>query len=110
MAAADVSLYALLAVQLLKPGRAAAFGGSLGGAEAFALLESEIRRCLPGIPSGFTWEEAVGEARKLRVDVDWPGVDREVQRYEGFRYGGKEEPAEGYEEIMKLAKELRRAR
>ena len=106
----DAALYALLALQLLRSGQGRGQGKTIGAAEAFALLGAEIRRSVPDMPPGFTWEEAIWKARKLDVDVDWPSVDRAVQSYEGYRYGGKEEPATGYEEIRRLAKELRHVR
>jgi len=110
LVSADVVLYALLALQLLRPWRGRGQGASPGAAEAFALLGAEIRRSVPSIPPGFTWEEAVVEARKLKVDVDWPSVDKAVRSYEGYRYGEKGEPVSGYEEILRLARELRRSR
>jgi hypothetical protein len=110
LVSADVALYALLALQLLSSWRGGGRSGSLGATEAFALLGAEIRRSVPGIPPGFTWEEAIVEARKLEVRVDWASVDREVRSYEGYRYGGKGELASGYEEILRLARELRRSR
>ncbi|MDG7007000.1 MAG: hypothetical protein JRN06_02005 [Nitrososphaerota archaeon] len=106
----DVALYALLALQLLRSGQGRGLGETIGAEEAFALLGAEIRRSVPNVPPGFTWEEAIGEARKLEIDVDWPSVDKAVQRYECYRYGGEEEPVTGYEEIHRLARELRRAR
>lgn len=110
LVSSNVGLYALLAAQLLGSGRAGAPGRATGVAEAFALLGTEIRRTVPGIPSGFTWEEGVEGARRLKIKVDWPRVEEAVRRYEEYRYGGKEEPVGGYEEIGRLARELRRAR
>jgi len=37
-------------------------------------------------------------------------VDKAVRSYEGYRYGEKGEPVSGYEEILRLARELRRSR
>lgn len=108
LVSADAAVYALLALQL-RSGRGRVKGRPPGAAEAFAQLGEEIRRAVPTIPRGFTWKEAVDEARRLKVNVDWPRVDQAVRSYEGYRYGGKE-PATGYEEIGRLARELRRAR
>lgn len=108
-ASADAALYLVLAAQLLRS-RRVRIRRDLGAAGAFALFGEEIRRAVPHMQLGFTWEEAIGEARKLNVDVDWPSVDRAVQSYEGYRYGGMEEPVTGYEEIGRLARELRRTR
>jgi hypothetical protein len=110
MVTADVAIYAFLALQLLGSGPKGGEGGSLGAAEAFALLGAEIRRSVPSLPPGFTWEEAIAEARKLKVKVDWPSVDKAVRSYEGYRYGGKGEVVSGYEEIRRLARELRHSR
>ena len=109
LVAVDAALYALLIVQL-KSGQEGRRGNPMGVVEAFALLGAEIRRSMPSMPPGFTWEEAIVEARKLEVDVDWPRVDEAVRSYEGYRYGGKEAPVAGYEEIRRLARELRHAR
>jgi len=106
---ANIALYALLALQLVRsrlqaPTRAETIG------EAFALFGVEIRRSVPSIPPGFTWEEAVAQARKLSLAVDWPKLDEAVRTYEGYRYGGAGEPRAGYEEVSRLARELRRTR
>ena len=108
LAAVDVAVYAVLALQLRSARRPPA--GPLSLADAFRMLGAQVRTSIPDVPPGFTWGEAMARARKLGLDVDWPKVERAVQTYEGYRYGGKEEPKQGTDEIRALVEELRRAR
>jgi hypothetical protein len=104
---AVVAIYLVLAYQLRRrKGRTSPVPGAR---QAFALLERELRRAQPSLPSGFTWREAVGEAQKLGVDADWPEVGREVSAYEAYRYGGEREPAE-FTGVLALASRLRSSR
>ena len=107
LAAANFGVYALLAFRLMKAaGKGRTHPGSAG--EAFAQLGAEVRRTFPGISPGFTWREAIAESRKTGLAMDWPRLELEVDDYEGQRYGGKPESGSGYEEVGRLAKELRR--
>lgn len=106
LAALDVALFSLLAVQIFRRRGGPVIAASV--TEAFALLGAEIKRAVPDIHPGFTWEEAVAQLRSMRLRVDWFKVDRAVQSYEEYRYGGAEEPRVGYEEIHELVRELKR--
>jgi hypothetical protein len=105
---ADAAIYALLAFQLLASRRNRALPDGMSG--AFAALAAEIKRSMPTVPPGFTWGEALGAIRKLRLDLDWSAVEEGVRQYELYRYGGREEPKTGYSEIARLARALRRGR
>lgn len=106
LAAVDVALFSLLAVQIFRRKGGPATAASV--TEAFALLGAEIRRAVPDIHPGFTWEEAVAQLRGMRMRVDWFKVDRAVRSYEEYRYGGAEEPRGGYDEIRELVRELKK--
>jgi len=104
LAAADVALYAALGYQVFRSRKD--LYRVEGAKQAFSVLEKELRRKVTTLPLGFTWKEAVGEARKLGVPADWPEVGREVEAYEAFRYGGGREPVE-FSGVLTLARELR---
>jgi len=107
LVAANFFVYALFAYQARQwragPARVT------GAPQAFAYLETELRRKLPTLSRGFTWKEAVGEARKLGVTADWSEVGNEVDAYEAYRYGGEREPVE-FKGVLALAKGLRGSR
>ncbi len=108
LAGLDVTLYSLLAYQVLGPKLAGQVrAGSLS--EAFVILGNELRSAVPGIPRGSTWKEAIRQAQGLGLDVDWREVGREVDSYEAYRFGRGDQPAE-YGEVLALARELKRAR
>jgi hypothetical protein len=104
LAATDVVVYAVLGYQVLR--RRKDVSKVESAAQAFSVLEKELRRTVPTLPSGFTWKEAVGEAQKLGIAVDWPEVGKEVEAYEAYRYGGEREPVE-FTGVLTLARELR---
>ena len=104
LAAADVALYASLGYQMFRSKKD--LSRVEGAVQAFSVLEKELRRKVTTLPLGFTWNEALGEARKLGVAADWPEVGREVEAYEAYRYGGGREPAE-FTGVLTLARELR---
>jgi hypothetical protein len=109
LATAVAAIYAVLALQVARPRIRGSVGPESVG-DAFALLAAEIRRSVPSIPPGFTWKEAIMEARRMGPAVDWHRVDEAVRAYEGYRYGWDVEPKGGFEEIGRLARELRRAK
>jgi hypothetical protein len=75
---------------------------------AFDLLDRSIGRYAPGLPAGYTWGEAVQQLKGSGVKADWEKVQRSLRSYEAYRYGGKEMPSEGKEEVVSLASKLRR--
>lgn len=72
--------------------------------EAFASLEAAIRRAVPDLPSGFTWEEAVARLRSLGVDTG--GMEGALMSYEAYRYGGEKLPEADYRDVVRVAKAL----
>lgn len=107
LAAVDVAVYALLAIQVARS-RTGGSSGPPSVRDAFAALGAEVGRAFPAISPGFTWHEAVAESKKRGLAVDWSRLEMEVEAYEGQRYGGKPESDVGCVEIGRLAKELRR--
>lgn len=74
---------------------------------AFGLLESSVKRAFPDLKDSFTWREAVGRARRAGAAVDWSKIMSELEEYEAYKYGGKEKPAVGVAEVVRLALALR---
>ena len=105
----NVVVYAALVGGLLAA-RKVPVNKALTLAAAFGALEGSISQTFPELGSGFTWEEGLARARKLRLDVNWGRVDEELGRYEAFRYGGSEQPGAGGYEVTRLAALLRRGR
>ncbi len=104
LAGVDAAIFALLGYQVYR-GRGRRLQAE-GAAQAFLLFERELRRAIPSLPEGFTWREAVGEAKKLGVAADWPEVGMEVDAFEAYRYGGRQEPT-AFGGVLALARELR---
>lgn len=74
---------------------------------AFAQLEAALRRAIPDLPDGFTWREAVSEARRRGLVSDWKELDRTLGNYEAYRYGGGPSPGAAQPELLRLLKALR---
>ena len=75
---------------------------------AFLDLDHSITRFVPDLPTGFTWGEAMERLKTAGVNVDWPKMDSSLERYEAYRYGGKELPQGGEEEVIRLSMKIRR--
>jgi hypothetical protein len=78
--------------------------------EAFAFFERAYRQAFPQDKEGFTWGEAVRKARRLTElnDFQWDAVQKSLNQYEAYRYGGIGEGKEiDTYSIMKLAMLLR---
>lgn len=106
---ANILLYSFLVFQLYRR-RFAGVRGAEDISDAFAILGDELTRAIPTIPRGYTWREAIREAKKMKLSVDWTKVAQETDAYEAFRYGGLEEARSDYGEVLALAKELKRRR
>ncbi len=109
LVALDAAAYVALAVGILSARRVPA-RRELSLAAAFGVLEGSLVQSFPDLSSGFTWREGLARARKLRLDVNWGRVEDELNRYEGFRYGGSDQPGPGAYEVTRLAALLRRGR
>ncbi|MDE1853646.1 MAG: hypothetical protein KGI38_07860 [Thaumarchaeota archaeon] len=109
LVAANAIVYSILALQLLR-NRTRGPAGPLTMSDAFEVLGTELKRQIPPIPRGFTWREAIGELQKMKLEVDWLRLGRELDVYEAYRYGGTKEGGAEYGEVLALAKELRSRR
>ena len=76
--------------------------------DAFQVLNHTIERFVPGIPVGFTWEEAIDRLKGYGVDVNWSKMESTLAEYEAFRYGGREMPKGTGEEAILLSVQIRR--
>ena len=76
--------------------------------EAFQDLGRSIEKFVPDLPPGFTWGEAVQRLKASGVSADWPKMESSLAGYEAFRYGGREMPKEGEDEVLKLSMKIRR--
>jgi hypothetical protein len=75
---------------------------------AFRDLDRSIGKFVPDIPPGYTWEEAVARLKGAGVKVDWPKMESSLADYEAYRYGGREMPKGGEEEVVRLSMKIRR--
>jgi hypothetical protein len=107
LAVADVALLAsaataFLASRRLKPLWVLDLGG------AFGVLERSIQTYVPELPVGYTWGEAFERLKEAGVDTDWSVLKGRLKDYEEYRYGGREQPKNGKEDVLSLALKLRR--
>ena len=75
---------------------------------AFQDLDRSIAKFVPDMPAGFTWGEAVERLKGAGVKVDWPKMESSLAEYEAFRYGGREMPKGGEDEVVRLSMKIRR--
>jgi hypothetical protein len=71
--------------------------------EAFEYLEVRLRRAFPDLRDGFTWNEAMTRIKRIEGNVDWIVVERVLQKYEAYRYGGVDPGNVRVDSIVKLA-------
>lgn len=76
---------------------------------AYGVLEASIGKYAPGIPVGYTWGEAFGWLKERGVKADWGNLDRRLEEYEAYRYGGKGAPGEGKDDVLGLSVKVRRS-
>jgi hypothetical protein len=107
--AANAVLYVLLGYQLLRWKRYSRLQAA-GLPEAFGLLWKELMRIDPAMPAGSTWEEAIAEVSRMNVEVDWSKLNQALRAYEAHRYGGEPITQVSYNEVLILARELKRKR
>ena len=105
--AVDVGIFALLggaifATRRIRPPSIHDVAG------AFQDLDHSISKFVPDLPAGFTWGEAVERLKAAGVKVDWPKMETSLAGYEAFRYGGRELPQGGEDEVVKLSMKIRR--
>jgi hypothetical protein len=76
---------------------------------AFNVLGRSIEKYVEDMPAGFTWGEAFERFKDTGMKADWEKMERSLEEYEGFRYGGMKQPIEGKDEVVRLALRLRRS-
>jgi hypothetical protein len=107
LAGANVALYLVLSYQLIHAWRTKTrHAGNLR--EAFGVLEEEVKKGMLSLSPGHTWREAVAEAKKRDLHVDWASFGKSMDAYEELRYGGSERGGTDYREVLVLARELKR--
>ena len=76
---------------------------------AFGILEDALTRSFPDLPSGFTWEEGIARAKRLKLkSIEWKEVDGILRKYETYRYGKDGLASGDTREVLKLAYSLPR--
>lgn len=76
--------------------------------EAFGFLEKRLKRAFPDLRDGFTWNEVITRVRPMYDNVDWVEVDKVLQKYESYRYGGVDPGDVQVDSIVRLAMTLPR--
>jgi len=100
--ALNAALYVPLVVAALRRRRQKVNATNL--ADAFAGLEQALKEAVPGLPAGFTWEEAISRLRTSGVQTK--GMEDVLKRYEEYRYGGSPLPDLDFHEVVNLANKL----
>jgi hypothetical protein len=100
--ALNVLLYIPLVLSAVRRRRQKVNASNL--ADAFSGLELALKEAVPGLPAGFTWEEAVARLRSSGVQT--AGMEDALRKYEEYRYGGLPLPDLDFKEVVKLANML----
>jgi len=100
--ALNAALYVPLVIAALRRRRQKVNATNL--ADAFAGLEQALKEAVPGLPAGFTWEEAIARLRSSGVQTK--GMEDILKRYEEYRYGGSPLPDLDFHEVVNLANRL----
>jgi hypothetical protein len=77
-------------------------------AQAFGALERSIAVGAPWLPQGSTWGETFERLKGAGVEADWSRMEKTLEAYEAFRFGGRPDPVEGKEEVAGLATRIQR--
>jgi hypothetical protein len=78
--------------------------------EAFGMLEKSLRHAFPDLRDGFTWREELSRAKRLKPDLGWDSIEKDVSAYEMYRYGQNPPPKEVGVEFLKLVRFLKGVR
>ncbi len=79
--------------------------------EAFDMLERGIRHAFPDTKDGFTWREEMTRVRtELNPRVKWDEIQKDLDRYETYKYGDGPSPGVPGVEFLKLVKFLQGVR
>jgi hypothetical protein len=100
--AVNVLLYIPLVLSAVRRRRQKVNASNL--VDAFGGLELALKQAVPGLPAGFTWEEAVARLRSSGVQT--AGMEDALRKYEEYRYGGLPLPDLDFREVVKLANML----
>jgi hypothetical protein len=84
--------------------------GEADAAGAFPLLAVSLREAFPELTLGFTWREGISLAKGLGLNLRWDEIDRALEEWEAYRYGGRPAPEGPQPEVVRLAEALRRNR
>ncbi len=107
LVALNIALYAMIVAGYIMSRRIRIFRVT-NLREAFEFLEKRLRRAFPDLREGFTWNEAMAKIKPIHGNVDWIVVERVLQKYEAYRYGGVDPGNVRIDSIVKLAMMLPR--
>jgi hypothetical protein len=105
--AANVAVYASVALGLFMGGRRRKAPPAAGDDAMFNQIESALQRRLPRLPDGFTMREGLSSVRSIEPDLAWDQIEKSLEGYEAYRYGGGPPPSGERPELAKLIQRLR---
>jgi hypothetical protein len=76
--------------------------------EAFQVLDRSISVNMPSLPAGFTWTETFRRLEGDGLKIDWGKMRETLSAYEAYRFGGRQAPVVGKDDVMTLAMKIRR--
>ena len=103
----NVVVYASIAVGVIQGRRRRATVRPAGADSTFIQLESALNKRFPDLPEGFTIREGLSRARSLEPDLGWDRIEKSLEGYEAYRYGGDLAPSGEQPELVKLIRKLR---
>jgi len=106
----NAAAYASIAAGVIQGRRRRRTTGPADEDAAFSQLESALIRRFPDLPEGFTMREGLSRVRSLEPGLGWDGIERSLESYEAYRYGGGPAPSGEQPDLTKLVRRLRRSR
>jgi hypothetical protein len=103
----NVAVYASIGVGVIHGRRRQKIIRPAGADTAFNQLESALNKRFPDLPQGFTMREGLSRAKSLEPDLSWDRIQRSLEGYEAYRYGGDQAPSGEQPELAKLIRKLR---
>ena len=104
----NIAVYASIAVGLIQGRRRRASMQPSGIDMAFRQVESAVKERFPDMPEGFTMREALSRVRSLEPGLSWDQIEKSLEAYEAYRYGGAPYPSGERPELAELLRSLRR--
>ncbi len=92
-------IYSLISLKVLRRRRPKVRVSNL--AEAFRALENALKKAVPDLPPGLTWEEALD--RVGVEDYNRHDVESALEKYEAYRFGGVPVGESDYSEVVRVA-------